>query len=78
MPENYPAPLGLDHLDICQKIEPRLSKHHHACLRVLAKRGYGTNPTDVARYLITREIDDLKRSNVLKPEDIAEEEAAKE
>ena len=54
-----------------QKIEPRLTKHQHACLRVLVKLGYGTNPTDAARYLITREIDDLKRVDVLKLEEIA-------
>jgi len=29
---------------------------------------YGANPTEVARYLIIRELDDLVRAGVLKPE----------
>jgi hypothetical protein len=30
---------------------------------------YGSNPTEVARYLILREIDDLIRTGVLKADD---------
>jgi hypothetical protein len=30
---------------------------------------YGSNPTEVAKYLILREIDDLTRAGVLKPQD---------
>lgn len=49
-----------------KKVEPGLPPDAHACLERLAEMGYGSTPTDVARYLILREIDDLKRSGVLK------------
>lgn len=34
-------------------------------LRWLGSRGYGMDAADVARYLIARELDDLRRARVL-------------
>ena len=34
-------------------------------LRELVKKGYGQTPTEVGRYLIQREIDDLRRTGVI-------------
>ena len=34
-------------------------------VRLANEHGYGSNPTEVARYLILREVDDLKRTGVL-------------
>lgn len=48
-----------------RKVEPRLPVDAYACLKELVKKGYGNSPTDVAKYLILREIDDLKRTRVL-------------
>ena len=56
------------------KVEPRLPGHIHACLQVLVKKGYAKDAGGVAHYLIVRGIDDLKRANVLKPEEIEIEE----
>jgi hypothetical protein len=50
-----------------RKVEPRLPAAAFAQLEKLVEIGtYGANPTDVARYLIMREIDDLIRAGVLK------------
>ena len=49
-----------------KKVEPGLPPDAYACLERLVGLGYGSTATDVARYLILREIDDLKRSGVLK------------
>ena len=50
-----------------RKVEPRLPQKAYAQLQNLADIGtYGSNPTDVARYLILRELDDLLRAGVLK------------
>ena len=47
-------------------VKPRIPADAFACLQRLAKIGrYGSNPTEVARYLILREIDDLTREGVL-------------
>jgi hypothetical protein len=48
-----------------KKVEPTLPLAVFESLELLVERGYGSSPTDVARYLILREIDDLKRSGVL-------------
>jgi hypothetical protein len=39
---------------------------HESLLRLSKIGGYGTTPTDVARYLLQRGIDDLRRADVLK------------
>lgn len=55
-----------------KQVKPSLPADAYACLEFLAGLGrYGSNPTEVARYLILREIDDLTRSNVLPKEPIA-------
>jgi hypothetical protein len=43
-------------------------EHLHVCdtLNFLASKGYGRDADDVARYLILRGIDDLKRAGVLR------------
>lgn len=51
-----------------KKVEPRLPADAYARLKELVKKGYGNSPTDVAKYLILREIDDLKRTRVLSPD----------
>jgi hypothetical protein len=49
-----------------RQVKPWLPADAYACLEFLATLGrYGSNPTEVARYLLLREIDDLTRSNVL-------------
>ena len=49
-----------------QKITPALSAEVIRCLRLLSDSGrYGSTPNEVARYLITRAIDDLTRGGVL-------------
>jgi hypothetical protein len=51
-----------------KKVEPTLPADAYACLERLAKmKRFGSTPSEVARYLILREIDDLTRSNVLPP-----------
>lgn len=51
-----------------RKVEPTLPADAYERLVELSKiPGYGTTPTEVARYLILREIDDLTRARVLKP-----------
>ena len=47
------------------KVEPSLDEQTVAALDALIQRGYGKTRADVARYLIQREIDDLKRAGVL-------------
>ena len=50
-----------------KKLEVGLPVEVHDCLGRLSKvGGYGTNPTEVARYLIQRSIDDLRRAGVLR------------
>tara|TARA_B100000614_G_scaffold183188_1_gene163798 strand:+ start:108 stop:314 length:207 start_codon:yes stop_codon:yes gene_type:complete len=50
-----------------RKIEPTLPADAFACLEALARMGrYGSNATEVARYLILRELDDLTRQGVLR------------
>jgi hypothetical protein len=47
-------------------VKPSLPAGTYACLQWLAKMGrYGNNPTEVARYLILREVDELTRLKVL-------------
>jgi len=50
-----------------KKVEPSLPANAYANLEWLAENmsNYGNNPTDVARYLILRELDDLTRAGVL-------------
>jgi hypothetical protein len=46
--------------------QPPLSQDAYACLQLLSKMGrYGSSATEVARYLILRELDDLSRCGVL-------------
>jgi hypothetical protein len=53
-----------------KKVEPRLPPKAFEQLQRLAKMGtFGSNATEVAKYLILREIDDLIRTGVLKPSD---------
>jgi hypothetical protein len=58
--ENPPIPLEIG-----------LAPPTFAALQQLVKIGYGQNPTEVARYLIQREVDDLRRSRVIPPPDAA-------
>lgn len=51
-----------------RKVEPMLPEASYSSLVRLVGFGYGSNPTEVARYLLLRSIDDLKRAGVLKPE----------
>lgn len=49
-----------------KKLEVGLPPEEFACLEFLRRLGgYGSNPTEVARYLIRRELDDLRRAGVL-------------
>lgn len=48
-----------------RKVEPTLNPEQFACLERLVLLGYGASPAEVARFLIQREIDDLKRSGLL-------------
>ena len=51
-----------------KKVEPTIPADAYARLVELSKiPGYGNSPTEVARYLILREIDDLTRAGVLRP-----------
>ncbi len=53
-------------------VKPSLPAGAYACLQWLAKIGrYGNNPTEVARYLLLREIDELTRLKVLPMEALA-------
>jgi hypothetical protein len=53
-----------------KKVEPRLQPKVFTQLQRLVEIGtYGSNPTEVAKYLILREIDDLTRAGVLNPQD---------
>jgi len=52
-----------------REVKPKLPADAYACLERLAAMGrYGSNPTEVAKYLIIREIDELTRSGLLPPE----------
>jgi hypothetical protein len=51
-------------------VEPRLPPELFSRLERLVEIGtYGSNPTEVARYLIVRGIDDLIRAGVLKADE---------
>jgi hypothetical protein len=57
-------------LERTKKVEPRLPPKVFAKLNKLVEIGaYGSNPTEVAKYLILREIDDLTRAGVLKADE---------
>jgi hypothetical protein len=50
------------------KVAPTIPLPVHARLERLAAEGlYGNNPSEVARYLILRGLDDLARAGVLPP-----------
>jgi hypothetical protein len=49
-----------------KKIHPMLSEQFHTYLGQLVDVGYGNTPTDAARYLIERGIDDLIRSKTIR------------
>jgi hypothetical protein len=52
-----------------RKVEPTIPVPAYARLERLAKMGlYGANPSEVARYLIIRGLDDLTRDRVLPPD----------
>ena len=48
-----------------RKVQPVLSAQFRRYLDQLVKLGYGKTPTDAARYLIDRGIDDLIRSKTI-------------
>jgi hypothetical protein len=49
-----------------KKAHPSLPDDAYRCLEILAKMNrFGSNPNEVARHLILREIDDLTRAGVL-------------
>lgn len=55
-----------------REVKPKLPADAYACLQWLAKMGrYGSNATEVARYLLMRAIDDMTREGVLPKEPIA-------
>ncbi len=48
------------------KVEPMLAADTYACLEYLAgKNRYGSNPSEVARYMILREVDDMTRAGII-------------
>ncbi|MEE2690708.1 MAG: hypothetical protein VX640_04110 [Pseudomonadota bacterium] len=47
-------------------VQPTLSPAQHEQLEQLRKKGYGKSKSEVARYLIQRELDDLIRAGVVK------------
>ena len=50
------------------RVSPTITIQTHEQLEQLAEMGlFGSNPSDVARYLITRALEELIRSNVLPP-----------
>jgi hypothetical protein len=52
--------------DSGEKVQPTLSPQAMKCLEMLVKLGtYGRTKTQVAAYLITRELDELTRAGVL-------------
>lgn len=53
-----------------RQVKPWLPADAYASLQWLVKNmsRYGSNPTEVARYLILRELDDLTRGGVLPKE----------
>lgn len=56
------------------QVHPTLQPGQHDCLKYLVGlRGrYGANPTEVAKYMILREIDDLTRTGVI-PKELSEQ-----
>ena len=60
-----------------RKVEPTLSYEAFSKLVQLAEFGpYGSSPTEVARFLILRELDDLMRSGILLKEERVSEKNA--
>ena len=51
-----------------KKVDIAIAPATYAALQQLVKIGYGQTPTEVARYLIQREVDDLRRTGVVKPD----------
>ena len=49
-----------------KNVDVALSQPTYAALLQLVKAGYGQTSTEVARYLIQREVDDLRRAGVVK------------
>ena len=48
------------------RVAPTLPRPAYAQLERLAEMGmFGSNPSDVARYLLTRALDDLMRTGVI-------------
>lgn len=48
-----------------RKVEPRLHPKAYKRLEMLVQEGtYGSNPTEVSKYLILRELDDLRRAGL--------------
>lgn len=55
------------------KVHASLPEPAIRCLELLLKSGrYGTNLSDVARYVLLRGIDDLTRAHILPPQEICE------
>jgi hypothetical protein len=50
-----------------KKVQPVLSAQFRRCLDQLVDLGYGKTPTEAARYLIDRGIDDLIRAKTIGP-----------
>lgn len=58
-------------------VHASLPKPAIRCLELLLESGrYGTNVSDVARYLLMRSIDDLTRAKVLPPLPVTQPDAA--
>lgn len=51
-----------------KKVQPVLSAQFRLYLDQLVDLGYGKTPTDAARYLIDRGIDDLLRTRTIGPD----------
>ena len=52
-----------------RKVEPTIPVGAYERLEYLAKRGmHGSNPTEVARYLLIQSLNDLTRDGILPPE----------
>lgn len=50
------------------RVSPTITVKTHEQLEFLAEIGmFGSNPSEVARYLITRALEELIRSNILPP-----------
>jgi hypothetical protein len=51
-----------------KKVQPVLSAQFRRYLDQLVDLGYGKTPTDAARYLIDRGIDELLRTKIIGPQ----------